>query len=589
MSSDSRLLTTGSVIPSLHYCDQPYITITDDDAWLVVMTTGAGKEGQSGQHVISMRSIDYGQSWSDPVAIEPADGPEASYAVLLKVPGGRIYAFYNHNTDRIREVPREDEGFISRVDSLGHYVFKFSDDHGRTWSAGRYEIPIRAFAIDLNNTTNGEVRFFWNVGRPLVTSRHVILPHSKIAAFGEGTYAQSEGAFLVSSNILTESDPEKITFETFPEGDIGLRTPDGGGRISEEQSVVELSDGSLYCVYRSTDGYPVCSYSRDSGRTWEPPTYKAYSPNGRRFKHSRAANFVWKCSNGKFLYWFHNHGGDIAARGTWEPYNDRNPVWLSAGHEIDTPTGKRLAWSQPEILLYEDDPFIRMSYPDLIETDGRFFIAETQKAVARIHEIDATLLDLLFSQGRSSDVARDGLILESATPQDAPMPKLRSFFQRDHSREDQAGMRTRNGITVDFVIDLAGWKPKEVVLSNMNTRRQGFQIATTDDGRLEILLADGRTESCWRSDAGWFRPNTPHHCTFVVDAGPGIVTVCVDGQLDDGGIDRQFGWGRFNSQLTHLNGSAVLSASPHIKMLRLYDRALRTSEAVGNFRALPRP
>ncbi len=56
-----------------------------------------------------MRSTDRGQTWSTPVDVEPASGPEASYAVLLKVPegsraAGRIFVFYNHNTDNVREV-----------------------------------------------------------------------------------------------------------------------------------------------------------------------------------------------------------------------------------------------------------------------------------------------------------------------------------------------------------------------------------------------------------------------------------------------------------------------------------------------------
>ena len=36
-----------------------------------------------------------------------------------------------------------------------------------------------------------------------------------------------------------------------------------------------------------------------------------------------------------------------------------------------------------EIALYDDDPFIRMSYPDLIEEDGELYLFETQKDKAR--------------------------------------------------------------------------------------------------------------------------------------------------------------------------------------------------------------
>ena len=416
--SDPRHISNGWNIPSEGYADQPYIVKTDDGAWLCVMTTGVGAEGAGGQHVVSMRSTGQGRTWEKIVPIEPADGPEASYAVLLKVPSGRIYAFYNHNTDRVPEVKREDKGVYKRVDSLGHYVFKYSDDHGRTWSAQRYDVPLREFECDRNNVYGGKLRFFWNVGRPLILGDTAIMVIHKVGAMGDGFFSQSEGAFFASKNILTERDPAKITFETLPDGDIGLRTPAGGGRVAEEQSIVKLSDGSLYCVYRTIDGWPTCAYSRDGGHTWTPPAYKTYTPGGRRVKHPRAANFAWNCSNGKFLYWFHNHGGrfvgELGAGGKdgRSPYDDRNPAWLMAGREVDTPEGKRIEWSQPEILLYDDDPYIRMSYPDLIEDGGKFYVTETQKNVGRVHEIPQPLLDGLFAQWDNRTVAKSGLALD---------------------------------------------------------------------------------------------------------------------------------------------------------------------------------
>ena len=88
---DPRHLSNGWNIPSEGYADQPYIVKTDDGAWLCVMTTGAGVEGAGGQHVVSMRSTDQGRTWGERVPIEPSNGPEASYAVMLKVPSGRIY------------------------------------------------------------------------------------------------------------------------------------------------------------------------------------------------------------------------------------------------------------------------------------------------------------------------------------------------------------------------------------------------------------------------------------------------------------------------------------------------------------------
>ena len=170
---DPRHLDNGLDISTEGYADQPYVVQTDDGAWLCAMTTGRGMEGEGGQHVISLRSTDHGRTWESPVAVEPADGPEASYAVLLKVPSGRIYCLYNHNTDNVREVKRADGGVFHRVDSLGHYVFKYSDDHGRSWSAERYDVPVREFACDRENVYGGKLRFFWNVGRPLVQEGNV--------------------------------------------------------------------------------------------------------------------------------------------------------------------------------------------------------------------------------------------------------------------------------------------------------------------------------------------------------------------------------------------------------------------------------
>ena len=77
--------------------------------------------------------------------------------------------------------------------------------------------------------------------------------------------------------------------------------------------------------------------------------------------------------------------------------------------------------------------------------------------------------------------------------------------------------------------------------------------------------------------------------SFVVDGGPKIVTVIVDGILNDGGPVREFGWGRFHEDLSDVNGSATAVVARgifgDIKLLRIYNRYLRTSESVGNWRA----
>ncbi len=592
---DSRHIINGSPIPSEGYADQPYVIQTDDGAWLCTMTTGRGHEGVSGQHVISLRSTDHGATWQAPVDIEPADGPEASYSVLLKTPYGRVYCFYNHNTDCVREVRREDGGVYTRVDSLGHYVFKYSDDHGRSWSENRFEAPVREFDCDRENAYGGALRFFWNVGKPLIHAGVAYLVMHKVGAMGVGFFARSEGAFLRSDNLLTELDPANIRFDTLPDGDVGLRTPVGGGRVSEEQSLTALSDGSLFCVYRSVDGWPVCSYSRDGGHAWAPPAYLTYAPGGRRVKHPRAANFIWRCSNGRYLYWYHNHGGQFIQhldKGSG-PYEDRNPAWLMAGHEVATSNGRMIAWSQPEILLYDDDPIVRMSYPDLIEEGGQFWVTETQKSIGRAHAIDAALLEGLYSQGQSDRVARAGLVMELIGPDisaEVPMPRLPVFVTRDTQRIDMPGLDMRVGFALEMMLTLDSLDEGQIVLDSRIDHGPGVAVRMCAGGALELVLRGNQTENRWACDPGTLSAQTgqKHHIVFIVDGGPKVISVVVDGVLCDGGEARQFGWGRFSPNLRDVNGSPVLRIAPslhgNLALVRLYDRALRTSEAVANYR-----
>jgi hypothetical protein len=596
---DPRHISRGLEIPTETYSDQPYLLRTDDGAWLCVVTTGPGLEGQSGQHVVTVRSTDRGASWTRPVDVEPSSGPEASYAVLLKGPAGRIYCFYNHNTDNLRRVKGSDPpfagGWCTRVDSLGHFVFRYSDDHGRSWSPSRCEIPIRRMAIDRANPYGGELMFFWNVGRAFVHEGAAYVPLHKVGGYGQGFFIRSEGVFLRSPDLLGASDPARATWETLPEGDAGLRTPPGGGPVAEEQCCVPLSDGTLFVVYRSIDGHPVCATSRDGGRRWTTPRYLCFA-EGRRVKNPRAANFVWRTANGRYLYWFHNHGGktlrERCAVDAGYGYQHRNPVWLSGGVEVDGPEGRTIAWSEPEIALYDDDQLIRMSYPDLVEEDGRLWLTETQKDVARAHEVDPRILRALWAQHERAEVAREGLLLERLGDRlagEVPMPELPRFVERDLDRTDRGGRRTRAGISLECAFELSSLEAGQTLLDSRTPEGEGLCLRLGVNGTVELLLCDGQTAAIWDTDPGAVRPGCPHHLVAVADGGPGIISFVLDGRLLDGGDERQFGWGRFSPHLMNAAGSDRLRIAPRldgaVSLVRLYGRALLTSEAVGNRRA----
>jgi hypothetical protein len=471
------------------------------------------------------------------------------------------------------------------VDSLGHYVFKYTDDHGRTWSNERYDVPVREFECDRNNADKGKLRYFWNVGKPFIHENAAYVSLHKVGGFGRGFFTSSEGVLLKSKNILTENEPDKLEWETLPDGDIGLRTPPGGGRISEEHSYCVLSDGSFYCVYRSVDGHPVCTYSRDGGHTWSVPKYETFAV-GHKMKHPRAANFVWKCQNGKFLYWFHNHGG------TW--YDDRNPVWLCGGVEADSAEGKVILWTQPEIVIYDDDTYVRMSYPDLVEESGKYYLTETQKDVARTHEVPAELLEKLWDQFEIKEIAKRGLVLdvkagieESDGIREISMPQLPEFTVRDNDSGEYGTLDLRSGFTLDMWVELSALESDQILLDNRKEDGQGLFVSATKQGVLEISLHDGRTENRWTSDLGMMEKGKLQHIAVVVDGGPKLIMFYIDGILNDGGKHRQFGWGRFNPNFHGVNGTdraKVGSNGAKVRAIKLYDAALTTTEIIGNYR-----
>jgi len=557
---DLRNIRTGHEIPSEGYVDQPYVVVWRD-VWLCVLTTGKGAEGEKGQHIVATTSKDQGKTWSPLVDIEPADGPEASWAVPYVDANGRVYVFYTYNGDRIRTL----KGKPIRADMLGWYCFRTSDDGGKTWSEKRWRVPMRATACDLANDWRGEVRLFWGIAKPFRLGYDVLVPFTKLGKYmlGEG-----EGWLLRGKNLLYARDPDEVQWALLPRGDRGICSPEFGS-VQEEHVVAPVGPGRLVCVFRTTTGYAGVSRSLDSGRTWSEPERLAYSPDGRPIKNPRANVKVWPLYGGRYLLWFHNHSG--------KDYQGRNPAWLAAGRVEDG----RIHWSEPEIVLYDPDPAVRISYPDFVYDRGRYFITETDKTTARVHRISERLIGLLLQQHDRKYPADTGLVVNltgntcgpGATLTMPPLPDLAS------------GGGFSIGLWVRFD-SLAG---EQTILDTRAARGKGIALTATRQGTLGLEMSDGKTTAASDCDLGLLTPGVWHHIVAIVDGGPKIVTWVVDGVLCDGGEKRQYGWTRFPAALGDVSGRKEVSLAPmlngRIGGLRLYNRYLRTSEAVGNFRA----
>jgi len=560
--ADPRNIANGLRIPGEGYVDQPYVVVTSNGTWVCTLTTGKGLEGQQGQHVMATASKDQGKTWSDLVDIEPENGPEASWVTPLITPYGRIYAFYTYNGDNVVTLPNSDKRI--RSDTHGWYAFRYSDDDGATWSVQRYRIPLRTTDVDRSNPWKGEVCHFWGIDKPKVKDGKVYFAFTKLGKF---FMLDGEGWVVASDNLLTERNPDNLVFKLLPEGEKGIRSPELGS-VQEEHNLVPLAKSDLFCVFRLDGVTPGQSYSRDSGATWSLPTAMTYGPGKRPLKTPRACPKLFMTSEGKYLFWYHNHGGKLWA--------GRNPAFLSGGVLKDDGF---IHWSEPEIALFDPTPSIRMSYPDLIEQNGQFWLTETQKTVARAHPLDRALLDGLWNQALATNVCQKGLVLEKANAGDTPSrPALPKGF----------GDLSHGGLTVELWTKLGAVTPGQTLFSTLDKNGIGVRVVTSDLGEqptLEIELNDGARVVSWHTDPGVVQAGKLQHVVFVCDFSATIVSVIADGVFLDGGAVRQYGWGRIPQEMGDVKGSYQALLAPQIKGVRLYDRPLRTSEAVANFHA----
>jgi hypothetical protein len=572
-AADWRDIANGQAVPTpgMRYVDQPYLAKLKDGAWLCLITVGPQSEGKPENHTAALVSRDRGRTWSAPVKVCRA------YAVPLVTPAGRAFA-------------------------LTPQSLAWSDDGGKTWSEPRaLNVDAEALKRVGKGAAGGyEGSLGWSVSLPLVAHEAAYMAWARV---GLGRPPRRTDVYLLrGANALTEHDPAKIVWQFLPDAEEGIRGPDWQKpeHRSEEPHVVQLGDGTLYIVFRTDQGHIGHSTSRDGGKTWSKAVRLAY-PDGRTIKNPLACPSLWKCSNGKYLLWFHNHSGPKDFRkNAGLPYADRNPAWVCGG--VERKGGGAIDWSEPEVLLYGSDLSYdagRISYPGFIEDDGRYFLFETQKTRARMHEAPAGFLDALWAQAQG----------QPRPPASRPVLSWRSGDAAPAMPRLPAPGRNGAGFALDLWFEVAaaaGAEPRRLIDSR-EASGAGFAVTLDGKGSLRLDLGDGKNRRGWdmplKSPAA---PGKPHHATFIADGGPGVVWCVFDGAFCDGGDARQFGWGRLDvadpgvgtrngairrdPPLGDVSGAPQLTiagadgAAP-VKLLRvtIYDRPLSTSEAVASF------
>ena len=620
------------------YNEQPQIEINADGSWTAVLTTGCDPEptcdfpdcaeSAAWQHVAALTSSGSGSTWSNPsgssdprtwVSMEPPgspeDGRQSSWAQLARSPSsGKLFAFYNINLDNPTRFPNG--SLLPAVhgqrpcrmgcdaDSIaGRYVFKSSSSFGRTWSA-RTEVSIRNTSIDRENAMGGTIREGWGVGHPVVTPNGTLLvQYTKLSSnWGGGV---SETFYLRSDDLLSAEDPASASWMTLPRGERGLwsSTVDKHNGIEGDAVVYGPRDESLYVLIRTASGVLEAFTSQNLGFTWSEATTAMFlrpraDGTAAALKNPSGPLAVKRVedANGKrrYLLLFYNkaseadciqtHGNCAEAR--------RNPYWLAGGLE----SSGTILWSQPELAVYADTiahpshAHGGLGYPDIVAARNgstqRYYIASGDKHVLRLNTLDTMLVEDLWRQATLRDLVPGALIEHTSFTRP-------TNFSLGASLPD---LTSGGGFSLELSFTLAELSgPRTLVrhaIALNDTHTAGLTIGVSATGAVTVAFADtrGHTQE-WASPGGpvWTAGVT-RQVVLIVDGGPKVLSLVVDGVLWDGGSHSKAGWGVFEYSLGQVtSATASWCAMPAggakglLHKLRVYPRALRVSEAISNY------
>lgn len=323
--------------------------------------TTAYRESHPNQHIVFSKSADRGITWTKPVTIAgpeavEKDGEEtyeglASWGFPIYVPDkNRIYVFYQKGVGVYDPRP----GFT------GEMRFIFTEDDGETWSE-EYTLSMRRTAI---MAPDPEIPPNWIIWQhPVEITPGQILGCGTIWASKQTTgpsphsLPDSECGFWRFDNILIEDDPTKIRVTLLPDGDHGIRmsnAPDSDGSTAEEPTVVRLSDGRWFCVFRTYLGCIGYAISDDEGHTWSEAKPLLYSDGGPRLLQPTASCPLYALSNDRFLLTFHNNDGTAnGGANPWDWRRNRTPAFYSVG--VEMLDKEQPIWFSPPIRFLDNE------------------------------------------------------------------------------------------------------------------------------------------------------------------------------------------------------------------------------------------
>jgi hypothetical protein len=335
------------------------------DGTLFAAWTQATKEGDVDQHVCFSRSRDKGRTWTEPMILAGSPNnvnpqPIASWQQPMVSKSGRVYVLWNQRVSN---------------DPLHHGIMlgKYSDDDGETWSQPRV-VPFPRVNRDPEDKPPSWC--IWQ--RPLrlgQDGKYIVglTRHGAVTGDQEGADQQirrsgSTVEFIQYDNIDDDPRIEDIRVVLLAANEKEMTVVDPKwGLCCQEASIVNLPDGRLFALMRTSAGSPYWTQSRDKGHNWDQPK-PLVDANGKAYLHPCAPCPIYdrkgpEACSGEYFAFVSNE-----ERSEENSYAPRGPLFLIAG-KFD-PDGE-----QP-IRFAEPKPFPSRSggnafYSSLTVVDGK--------------------------------------------------------------------------------------------------------------------------------------------------------------------------------------------------------------------------
>jgi len=143
-----------------------------------------------------------------------------------------------------------------------------------------------------------------------------------------------------------------------------------------EPTLVELKDGRVWLVFRTTLGELWQSFSADGGRTWDPPSSTGISS-------SSSPPYLGRLKNGNLLLLWNriqpSDGPAYPLRGGDGYFSEKVTSWHRQELSLAVSADEGSTWSAPLIIARHSKRGGRISYPYFFETeDGRVLIFASQ-------------------------------------------------------------------------------------------------------------------------------------------------------------------------------------------------------------------